>query len=113
MGISDGKTALVSVSAHKSKIAPTIMETGISLRLSGPVTARVMCGTSRPTKPIIPETETQTAAIREAVTRSASVTFFVSTPSEEAVLLPRAIRLRSLAKKKDIKKPAHTNSRVS
>jgi len=113
MGISDGKTALVSVSAHKSKIAPTIMETGISLRLSGPVTARVMCGTSRPTKPIIPETETQTAAIREAVTRSASVTFFVSTPSEEAVLSPRAIRLRSLAKKKDIKKPAHTNSRVS
>jgi len=113
MGISDGKTALVIVSAHKSKIAPAIMETGISLRLSGPVTALVMCGTSRPTKPIMPETETQTAATREAVTRSIRVTFFVSTPSDEAVLSPKAIRLRSLAKKKDIKKPVHTKSRVS
>ena len=96
MGISTGRTALVIVSADKRIIAPVRKDKGSNLRLSGPVTDRIICGTKRPIKPIIPDTDTHIAATMDAVIRSIIVTCFVFTPSELALFSPMAIRLRSL-----------------
>ncbi len=100
------------VSAASSRIAPASSEIGISRRLSGPVSRRIIWGTSRPTKPMIPETDTQMAATIEAVIKSARVTFLVSTPNEDAVRSPRDIRFKSRAKNIKIKKPQPTNKNV-
>lgn len=112
MGISPGRIALVNVSADNKSIAPDNIETGISLRLSGPVRNLTMWGTRSPTNPIIPDTETQIAVTMDAVTRRIRVTLFVCTPREEAVRLPREIRLRSRAKNIIIKNPPHKNNNV-
>lgn len=113
MGISWGRTALVMVSAQRRRDAPTSIETGTSLRLSGPVTNLTMWGTRRPTKPIIPETETEIAARREPVTSSINVTFLVSTPRLVADLSPRETRFKSLAKNMAVTKPPPRKSSVS
>ncbi len=94
------------MSAINKSPAPVIMEMGISFLLSGPVTNLTICGTRRPTKPMIPETETEIAASSEPVTRSINVTILVFTPRLDADRSPREIRLRSLAKKSVIMKPA-------
>lgn len=105
MGISCGRTARVMVSANNNKIAPASMDSGISFRLSGPVINLTMCGTKRPTKPMIPETDTQIAAIMDPVTKRMNVIFFRSTPRLVADLGPSEIRFKSLAKNMDMKSP--------
>jgi hypothetical protein len=79
------------VSANNNKKAPAIMDRGISFRLSGPVINLTVCGTRSPTKPMIPETDTQMAASMEPVTNKRMVTFFRSTPRLVADLAPREI----------------------
>ncbi len=105
MGISCGRTALVIVSALKSKIAPIRRDTGIRRLLSGPVTSLTIWGIRRPIKPIIPDTETAIAANIDPVTNKIKVTFLVSTPRLEADLGPREIKFKSLANKSAITKP--------
>ena len=112
MGISDGKTARVIVSAISNKIAPAKRDMGISRRLSGPVSNLIIWGTKSPTKPMIPDTDTQIAATSEAVTRRKMVTFLVSTPSDDAVRFPKDIRFISRAKNMKAKKPIKTNKKV-
>ena len=97
IGISWGRTALVIVSAKSKSIAPDNMDIGISFRLSGPVINRTMWGIKSPTNPIIPETETQIAAIIDPVIRRISVIFLKSTPRLDADFGPREIRFKSLA----------------
>src|SRR5210317_1413094 len=112
MGISVGKTARVMVSAINNKIAPAKRDMGISRRLSGPVSNRIMWGIKSPTKPIIPDTDTQIAATNDAVTSRKMVTFLVSTPREDAVRFPNAIRFKSRAKNMKAKKPNNINIKV-
>jgi len=100
MGISVGRTALVMVSALRSKIAPIRAEAGINLMLSGPTKKRIKWGIIRPTKPIMPDTDTHTAVIRDAVMRRTILNLFVSIPRELADRSPRVIMLRSRAKKR-------------
>ena len=69
MGISDGNTERVIVSAVSNKIAPAKRDMGISRRLSGPVSSLIIWGTKSPTKPMIPDTDTHIAATNDAVTR--------------------------------------------
>ncbi len=97
MGSSDGSNALVIVSAQSSKMAPEKKQAGISTRLSGPTMNRRRCGIIRPTKPIIPETETQIAVISEAAIRRILRVLSVSTPKVSAVRDPKDIILRSRA----------------
>jgi len=112
IGISFGRTALVIVSALKSRVAPTRAEAGSNLRLSGPTKKRIKWGIIRPTKPMMPETETQTAVIREAVTRSITLTLFVSIPREPAERSPNDIIFRSRAKNRQIENPINTKIKV-
>jgi len=107
-----GKTALVIVSAVKSKIAPVNAEAGINLLLSGPKIKRIKWGIIRPTKPIIPDTDTQTAVTRDAVIKRIILTRFVSIPKEEADLSPNDIIFKSRAKKTDTTSPIETNKKV-
>ena len=93
------------VSANNNKKAPASMDRGISFRLSGPVINLIVCGTRRPTNPMIPETDTQTAAIIEPVTSKMMVTFFKSTPRLVADLAPSEIKFKSRAKNIAIKNP--------
>jgi len=79
IGISWGRTARVIVSANNNRDAPAIIDKGITLRLSGPVINLTIWGIKRPTKPIIPETETQTAARIEPVTNKIIFVFFIVT----------------------------------
>jgi len=106
MGISWGRTARVIVSAKRSRTAPDNMDRGISFRLSGPVINLTIWGTRSPTKPIMPDIDTQTAARKEPERSRIKVTFFKSTPRLDADFAPREIRLRSLAKNMEIKNPA-------
>jgi len=112
MGISVGKTALVIVSALRSKVAPARAEAGSSTLLSGPTKKRIKWGIIRPTKPMMPDTETHTPVIRDAVIRRVNLTLFVSTPKEAADRSPNDIIFRSRAKKRQIKKPMDTNTKV-
>ena len=91
------KAARKKAEKAEAKMAPASSDTGISRRLSGPVNSRIMCGTSSPTKPMMPETDTQTAATREAVINNVTVTLLVSTPSEDAARFPSDIRFKSRA----------------
>lgn len=112
MGISWGSTALVMVSAVNKRPAPAIMDIGMSFLLSGPVTSLTIWGTRSPTKPMIPETETEIAARSDPTTSSIKVTAFVLTPRLDADLSPREIRLRSLAKKRVVINPAARKTRI-
>ena len=96
MGSSVGRIALVMVSALSKRIAPAIKHAGIRFLLSGPMTIRRRCGMIRPTKPIIPDTETQIAVMSEALIRRIFRMRSVSTPSVLAVRIPNDITLRSL-----------------
>ena len=86
-------------------MAPAIIDIGITFKLSGPVINLTMCGIRSPTKPIMPETETEIAASNEPVTSKITTTFLISTPRLDAAFSPRDIRFKSLAKRIDIKKP--------
>ena len=52
-----------NVSHNNTKQAPPKAEAGITRRWSGPTKRRTMCGTTRPTKPILPPTHTEIAVI--------------------------------------------------
>ena len=93
------------VSAKRRRIAPVIIDIGMTFKLSGPVSNLTICGMRSPTKPIIPETDTEIAASNEPVTSKITTTFFISTPRLDAAFSPRDIRFKSLAKRIDIKKP--------
>ena len=112
MGISDGKTARVMVSAISNNIAPAKRDMGINRRLSGPVSNLIIWGTKSPTKPMIPDTDTQIAATNDAVTSRKMVTFLVSTPRDDAVRFPNDNRFISRAKNMKAKKPIKINEKV-
>ena len=58
-GISDGAIAVLAmVSANTKNEEPTKKEAGITILLSTPRIILHICGTSKPTKPIIPLTDT-------------------------------------------------------
>jgi len=105
-----GSIARVTVSARSNRHAPARAAVGISRRWSGPVTKRTMWGTSSPTKPMIPETATQAAAINEALTSIVIDNLAGDTPSEAAVRLPMANKLRSRPKNKAMANPAPTTA---
>ena len=66
-GISSAKSRRDTLSASSSKTPPSNADKGISARLSELRAKRSKWGTIRPTKPMIPLTETQTAVISDAV----------------------------------------------
>ena len=90
------------VSAPIRRIAPERADAGISLSAFEPTRNLIRCGIISPTNPIIPETETHTAVTKEAVISRISLTLSGSMPRDEAVLSPRLIMSRSLAKKRKI-----------
>ncbi len=100
------------VSAQRSKLAPARADAGSNFLLSGPTKKRIRWGTIRPTKPMIPETETHTAVTSEAVTRRMTLTLLVSTPREAADRSPSDMTFRSRAKKTKTKNPRDTKKRV-
>jgi len=112
MGTSTGRTALVIVSAPRSSPAPARLEAGINFLLSAPVKKRIRCGTIRPTKPIMPDTDTQTAVMKDAVTRRIILTLPAEMPNELADRSPRDMIFRSRAKNRQIKKPAKTQTQL-
>jgi len=112
MGISAGRSALVTVSADRSRMAPARAEAGTSLLLSDPTINRIRCGIIRPTNPMIPDTDTQTAVIIDAVTRSVILVLFGLIPSEDADRSPRDMILRSRAKKMQMMNPMKTKENV-
>ena len=112
MGISDGKTARVMVSAVSNNMAPAKRDMGISRRLSGPVISLIIWGTKSPTKPMIPDTDTHIAATNDAVTSRKMVVLLVSTPSDDAVRCPNDSRFMSREKNIKVKKPIRINRNV-
>jgi hypothetical protein len=94
-------------------MAPIRAEAGSSLLLSAPVKNLIRWGTIRPTKPIIPETDTHIAVTKDAVTRRIILTLFVSTPREAADLSPNEMISKSREKKKQTAKPIDTNRKVN
>ena len=66
-----------SVSAPTIRIAPSSTEAGSSRRCAGPITRRRRCGTTMPTKPMTPLTDTATPVIAE--TRTIAIRFSRST----------------------------------
>ena len=61
-------------SASTSSAAPSRTEAGSSSRWSGPIASRSRCGTTSPTKPIVPEmaTAAEVARVASMVSRSFS-----------------------------------------
>lgn len=96
MGISVGRNALVIVSAKSRSMPPPTKQAGRSALLSGPTINRRRWGMMRPTNPIIPETDTQAAVIRDALINNTLRTFSVSIPRASDVLEPRDIIFMSL-----------------
>ena len=81
-------------------MAPARAEAGRRNRWSGPQIMRTRWGTTSPTKPISPLTETTAPVIKEAKTKAIFLTLSTSTPSSEAVSSPKATRFRSFAREK-------------
>ena len=71
------------------------MEQGTTLLLSGPITNRTQCGTTKPTKPITPHEATQKATISVVDSSSTRFTRSTSTPRLRAVSLPANSRFKS------------------
>src|SRR5690606_5114320 len=79
MGISDGGFSVrEAVSAAISSTEPAIADSGSSARCPGPVRIRTMCGTTRPTKPIVPAKATAapvSSAVATTITARLRLTF--------------------------------------
>ena len=80
------------------RAAPPSKAIGTSLMWLGPTSRRTMCGTTRPTKPMMPLTETATAVSTAAVTSSTRLARSTSTPSSRARFSPCSRMSISLAK---------------
>ena len=81
IGISAGATIVrASVSAPTSSTAPNSIEAGSSSRCAGPITSRSRCGTTMPTKPTTPQTETATPVIADTSTIEIRFSRSTSTP---------------------------------
>ena len=105
MGLSSVRAAR---SASSRNTAPENIEAGSSFLWFGPATMRAMCGITRPTKPIVPPTDTHTPMSTETATRMTSLTRLTSTPTYRALSSPMAKALSSLAQRRMI--PPHTSS---
>jgi len=69
IGNSDGATIVrANKSAKVSNIAPVNAEAGKICLLSGPKIKRNTCGTTNPTKPIIPQTATDAPIAKALIT---------------------------------------------
>ena len=88
-GISLGEiTVRESRSASTISEAPASSETGSSPRCPGPISRRTTWGTTRPTKAMMPLTETASAVSTPAVTSSSRLVRSTSTPSSSARFSP-------------------------
>jgi hypothetical protein len=89
-GISKSVIVRDKVSTTRRKEPPNANETGMALVLSGPTMIRTMCGTARPTMPIIPETATEAEAMSVAGMRSNNFSRLGSRPTTLVSSSPRA-----------------------
>ena len=78
IGISIGEKIDLDIKSERIKNdAPKIELNGITYLLFAPTINLMICGTTNPTKPIIPQSETETAAKKEA--RPIKINLFFST----------------------------------
>lgn len=93
----ESSTGLSSVRAIKSasskKIAPENIDAGSSRLWFGPAIIRAICGTTSPTKPMLPPMETHTPIITDTVIKITSLTRLTFTPMWRA-LLPNGERVQ-------------------
>src|SRR6266704_427205 len=81
IGISAGATMVrASVSAPTSSTAPSKAEAGSNSRCAGPITSRSRCGTTMPTNPTTPQTETATPVMADTNTIEIRFNRSTSTP---------------------------------
>src|SRR6185312_1230218 len=89
IGISAGATMVrASVSAPTISAAPNSIEAGSSSRCAGPIISRSRCGTTMPTKPTTPQTETATPVIADTSTIEIRFSRSTSTPLLNASASP-------------------------
>ncbi len=89
IGISVGENkVLAAVSHNKRNIAPASAETGINLLWLGPVIKRTAWGMINPTNPIVPQKQTLTAVIIEAISKSIFFRSPALMPRDTAVSSP-------------------------
>ena len=96
MGISKFNIILDAESIKSNKTAPDSNEKGRVFLLSEPIKNRIQCGIIKPIKPIIPDTDTQTAVIKETQINNIILNLFELIPIIFASLSPKHIILISL-----------------
>src|SRR6185436_3989369 len=84
-------------SAETTSVAPPIAQSGSSTRKSRRHTRRIRCGTSRPTKPMMPLTATAAPVTIDAMPKPISLMRSTSTPRAFASSSPNASMRRSFA----------------
>lgn len=84
-------------SASSRKIAPANIEVGSSRLWFGPAIIRAACGTTSPTNPMLPLTDTHTPISTDTVTSTASFTRRTFTPTCRALSSPMANAFSSRA----------------
>ena len=90
------RTVLAMMSETTTMAAPRIIDPGIRNLLSGPMTILAMCGTTSPTNPSTPVTETYSAIMNDMTRRHRFLNLSASRPSPLAPSSPREIMLSCL-----------------